>query len=202
MHRLIKAFVFTDKGPRRQPCSTFCKDAQETLIPDLISIVRSGAQTAFVIFDAKYYCIQLEPNRPVKNQPGVGDVTKQYLYQLAYHEFTQQHDITHIRNCFLMPTEDAKKRIADKKMPPDKRAEYLIPFTMTDILFEQMMNLVRDTDKNRNSQLIILDQSNTRIRKDKFSALLYALAYCQRFDERHKNRKGVGQNRWMMFSKG
>lgn len=103
---------------------------------------------------------------------------------------------------FLMPTEDAKKRIADKKMPPDKRAEYLIPFTMTDILFEQMMNLVRDTDKNRNSQLIILDQSNTRIRKDKFSALLYALAYCQRFDERHKRRKGVGQNRWMMYSKG
>ena len=85
--------------------STFYKDAQETLIPDLISIVRSGAQTAFVIFDAKYYCIQLEPNRPVKNQPGVGDVTKQYLYQLAYREFTQQHGITHIKNCFLMPTE-------------------------------------------------------------------------------------------------
>ena len=103
---------------------------------------------------------------------------------------------------FLITSEDAKKRIADKKMPPQKREEYLIPYVMTDILFEQMMNLVRDTEKNRNSQLIILDQSNTRIRKDKFSALLYALSYCQKFDDRTTRRKGVGQNRWMLFSKG
>ena len=103
---------------------------------------------------------------------------------------------------FLITSEDAKKRIADKKMPPQKREEYLIPYVMTDILFEQMMNLVRDTEKNRNSQLIILDQLNTRIRKDKFSALLYALSYCQKFDDRTTRRKGVGQNRWMLFSKG
>lgn len=85
--------------------STFYKDAQETLTPDLISIVQLDGQTSFVIFDAKYYCIQLVPDRPVKNQPGVSDVTKQYLYQLAYREFTQQHGITHVKNCFLMPTE-------------------------------------------------------------------------------------------------
>lgn len=86
--------------------STFYKDAQETLIPDLISIVQLEDQTSFVIFDAKYYCVQLVPDRPVKNQPGVGDVTKQYLYQLAYREFTQQHGIIHVKNCFLMPTEN------------------------------------------------------------------------------------------------
>ena len=35
----------------------------------------------------------------------MGDVTKQYLYQLAYKEFINAHHITKVRNCFLMPTE-------------------------------------------------------------------------------------------------
>ena len=39
-------------------------------------------------------------------QPGVGDVTKQYLYQLAYRKFVEANKIDKVRNCFLMPTED------------------------------------------------------------------------------------------------
>lgn len=69
----------------------------------------------FIIFDAKYYCIQLDQGKTLRGQPGVGDVTKQYLYQLAYRQFTEDHGITQIRNCFLMPTEDSnivKKGIA------------------------------------------------------------------------------------------
>jgi len=38
-------------------------------------------------------------------QPGVESVTKQYLYQLAYKEFLEDHGINYFRNCFLMPTE-------------------------------------------------------------------------------------------------
>ena len=59
----------------------------------------------FVILDAKYYCVQLEPNKVLRGQPGIGDVTKQYLYQLAYKKFTEDHGIESIKNCFLMPTE-------------------------------------------------------------------------------------------------
>ena len=40
-------------------------------------------------------------------QPGVGDITKQYLYQLAYKRFCKDHGFAtrKVRNSFLMPTE-------------------------------------------------------------------------------------------------
>ena len=81
------------------------QDASETLIPDLISISRMGEVDCFLIFDAKYYNIQLEKGKTLRNNPGVGDVTKQYLYQLAYRGFIKAHNIAVVKNCFLMPTE-------------------------------------------------------------------------------------------------
>ncbi len=47
-----------------------------------------------------------------EGNPGVGDVTKQFLYQLAYKEFIETHAIKNILNCFIMPTEN--KNIIDK----------------------------------------------------------------------------------------
>jgi hypothetical protein len=79
--------------------------ASDTLIPDLISIPKVGEVDYFVIFDAKYYNIQLERGKSLRGNPGVGDVTKQYLYQLAYREFIKAHNIAVVRNCFLMPTD-------------------------------------------------------------------------------------------------
>lgn len=84
------------------------KTATKTLIPDLISI--QGNQ--FIIFDAKYYNAMLEKNNVPKGQPGIESVTKQYLYQLAYKEFIEDHGFTKVENCFLIPTE--KKEIIDK----------------------------------------------------------------------------------------
>ena len=84
------------------------KESQETLIPDLIGIYNVENKSAFVIFDAKYYCIQLDETKPLRGQPGVGDVTKQYLYQLAYKNFITDHCIQEVKNCFLMPTEKDK----------------------------------------------------------------------------------------------
>lgn len=80
-------------------------DAAETLIPDLISIPQIDGVDYFFIFDAKYYNLQLEKGKSLRNNPGVGDVTKQYLYQLAYRDFIKAHNIAVVRNCFLMPTE-------------------------------------------------------------------------------------------------
>jgi len=82
----------------------FVKQAEATLIPDLISIVNSNGEYQFVIFDAKYYNIQLEHNKKLRGQPGIESITKQYLYQLAYQPFVDAHQIKTIRNCFLMPT--------------------------------------------------------------------------------------------------
>ena len=58
----------------------------------------------FIIFDAKYYNIQLEENKKLRGQPGIESITKQYLYQLAYQPFVEEHQIQTVRNCFLMPT--------------------------------------------------------------------------------------------------
>lgn len=43
--------------------------------------------------------------KALRGNPGIGDVTKQYLYQLAYKNFINDHNIAMVRNCFLMPTE-------------------------------------------------------------------------------------------------
>lgn len=83
----------------------FTKEAADTLIPDLISIHEINGQPSFIILDAKYYCIQLTEDKVLRGQPGIGDVTKQYLYQLAYKDFLAAHNIQIVKNCFLMPTE-------------------------------------------------------------------------------------------------
>lgn len=83
----------------------FVKEASDTLIPDLISIVPAEGGTQFLIFDAKYYNLQLEKTKKLRGQPGIDSITKQYLYQLAYRSFVEQHQISVVRNCFLLPTE-------------------------------------------------------------------------------------------------
>ncbi len=92
--------------------------ASDTLIPDLVSIPKFNGIDYFIILDAKYYNIQLEKGKSLRGNPGVGDVIKQYLYQLVYREFMNAHNIAEVKNCFLMPTEGEeiiKKGIA--KMP-------------------------------------------------------------------------------------
>lgn len=81
------------------------QESKDTLIPDLITINQYEGQDWFIIFDAKYYLLQLEKGRILRGNPGVGDVTKQYLYQLAYRKFIEDHNIRVVKNCFLMPTE-------------------------------------------------------------------------------------------------
>ena len=83
----------------------FVHETKDTLIPDLITINEYDGQDWFIIFDAKYYLIQLEKGRTLRGNPGVGDVVKQYMYQLAYRKFLSDHHITIVKNCFLMPTE-------------------------------------------------------------------------------------------------
>lgn len=83
----------------------FVHTAKDTLIPDLITIEEQNGQDQFIIFDAKYYMIQLEKWRTLRGTPGISDVVKQYMYQLAYRKFLADHHIAVVKNCFLMPTE-------------------------------------------------------------------------------------------------
>jgi len=80
---------------------SYIKTAQDTLIPDIISI----CDNKFIIFDAKYYNLQMEADKDLRGQPGIESITKQYLYQLAYQDFICVHQFEAVRNCFLMPTD-------------------------------------------------------------------------------------------------
>ena len=90
----------------------FTKEAQDTLIPDLIGLYNIAGKSMFIIFDAKYYCLQLEEDKSLRGQPGIESITKQYLYQLAYQKFISDHQFDVVKNCFLMPTE--KDDVVDK----------------------------------------------------------------------------------------
>ena len=90
---------------------------------------------------------------------------------------------------FLIDEREAKIKLmstkAGQEMSPDERAERLMPFTLTTVLKEQMMNLVEDNEGVN----IILKQNNRGIKKDKFSAFEYGLYYAKLEEERKKKRK-------------
>lgn len=79
------------------------KEALATLIPDIINIYYYVGETYFSILDAKYYVMTFNP---LGGQPGIGDITKQYLYNLAYKDFIDTHKISRVCNCFLMPEDE------------------------------------------------------------------------------------------------
>lgn len=105
----------------------------ETLKPDLVCIYPVDDEQkdyCFGIYDAKYYCIdyQVKDNKAkISGQPGVGDVTKQYLYQLAFDDFIVKQGYRYVQNMFFCPGETADRdfgwvqmdmlhQIGDKKL--------------------------------------------------------------------------------------
>lgn len=82
----------------------YSNEANDTLEPDLISIYDTEDGKCFGIFDAKYYNIKLEESK-ISGQPGIGDITKQYLYQLAYLPFITKHEFKNMKNIFLFPSD-------------------------------------------------------------------------------------------------
>jgi hypothetical protein len=83
-----------------------------------------------------------------------------------------------------------------QNMTPEKRAEYLKPFTLTSILKEEMMNL-REENEGVN---IILKQANKGIRKDKFSAFEYGLYYIKLEEDNKKKKKRFNAADWAFFN--
>ena len=101
---------------------------------------------------------------------------------------------------FLIDETQAKGKLMGTKMgqnmTPDKRAEYLKPFTCTTILREQMLNLIEENEGVN----IILKQSSKSIKKDKFSAFEYGMYYIKQEEDRKKKRKRVNIGDLMFFS--
>jgi len=102
----LQSLIDKPQWTGRDEAGTFSLTSDKTLIPDLAAIFVMDGKHQLVILDAKYYSLQLHREKKLFGQPGISDVTKQYLYQLAFREFTDSHDITDVRNCFLLPTDE------------------------------------------------------------------------------------------------
>jgi hypothetical protein len=78
---------------------------------------------------------------------------------------------------FLIGDIEAKNKLLGTKlgqsMKPEARNEYLKPYVLTSMLKDEMLNL-REENEGIN---VILKRANSRIPKDKFSALEYGIYY-------------------------
>jgi hypothetical protein len=72
-------------------------EAKKTLIPDIVS----KCDDKIFILDAKYYVPQWDVDK-ISQQPGVGDVTKQYLYEKSYRSHYSDSD-KHFYNALIFP---------------------------------------------------------------------------------------------------
>lgn len=114
-----KLISIIDKPVWHNNTSNVSDDNTDTLRPDLICSYpcNNNGDYCFGIYDAKYYCItfkQQESKRQkvewkVIGKPGVGDITKQYLYQLAYDDFITSQGFKYVQNMFFCPQEEADK---------------------------------------------------------------------------------------------
>lgn len=101
---------------------------------------------------------------------------------------------------FLIDEGLAKTKLMSTKqgqnMGVDERNEYLKPFILTSILKQQMLNLV---EKNEGVN-IILQRSNSSIKKDKFSAFIYGLYYIHKDEEMSKRKKKRNISDFLFFT--
>lgn len=73
--------------------------SKETFVPDIISTMEGG-DSSFFILDAKYYNLKyIYPSFDVIGNPGIADVSKQFLYEKAFSSVHYQS----LYNCLLFP---------------------------------------------------------------------------------------------------
>lgn len=108
---------------------------EHTFRPDTITICKKDGETWFCIFDAKYRCpgeivedeLDFSLDEEVvkdeyldkimkfykgffkKTGIGIADLTKQYMYRIAYDDFIKKYKIKkeNVKNCFLLPIDKA-----------------------------------------------------------------------------------------------
>lgn len=77
--------------------------APKSFEPDIITF----KEDTFIILDAKYYKLKFDEDT-LNGQPGLSDITKQYLYQLALKEFIKTQGFNQVKNALLFPKYDGK----------------------------------------------------------------------------------------------
>lgn len=102
-----KKWIKEINKPRWKDFKTNITSEVNTLLPDITILENNN----FYILDAKYYnCKFDDKGKLIGSKPGVGDISKQFLYQGAYEKkFEMEGHKYQYYNAFLMPTEDINK---------------------------------------------------------------------------------------------
>lgn len=74
------------------------------LTPDILKVVSYEDERSLLILDAKYYNLRVE-GKYLKGNPGIDDITKQYLYHTVLNKYIEKHNINKVINAFLFPYE-------------------------------------------------------------------------------------------------
>ncbi len=93
----LKDYIEKPKWLNNQNCWV---QSEATLELDVLNINKPY----FIIYDAKYYNIEIT-NRRINNKPGVADITKQYLYQLVFEELINTNSLIPY-NFFIVPKDN------------------------------------------------------------------------------------------------
>ena len=101
---------------------------------------------------------------------------------------------------FLIDERTAKDKLmntsAGKAMSPEKRREYLVPYVLTGLLRDEMLNL-REENEGVN---IILKPASKKIKKDKFSALAYGLYYIKQEEDSKRRKRNRNFSEWKFYT--
>lgn len=84
----------------------YSKGESNPLKLDIMTLIKDEDAWRMDIYDAKYYLLHVNEAGKLKNLPGIGDITKEFLYELVYKEYRLAHGITMGRNAFVLPMED------------------------------------------------------------------------------------------------
>lgn len=90
------------------------------LTPDIIRVIEFDDKKYILILDAKYYNIRAIEDRnndlKIIENPGIGDITKQYCYHMALSSYMIKNNITNVINAFLFPTVSKTEVIGNVKL--------------------------------------------------------------------------------------
>ena len=97
------------------------------LKPDIVTLTRNEDTLRMDIYDAKYYLARVDEYGTTYDLPGIGDITKEFLYELAYKEFRDTHAIKMGKNAFVFPVESGERLLVSKGKIRMKLFQYYEP---------------------------------------------------------------------------
>jgi len=129
LHRPLKEFIDAPRwilpgAQNEEGLESKSEGETDRLKPDFVAISNDEGRSTLYILDAKYYKPKGNDNS-ISGVPGVGDIDKQLLYQMAYQELIEENNLS-VENAFLFP-DYREIDVDDKAMSAELFATVKVP---------------------------------------------------------------------------